>query len=229
MSFLNSAGLFDAIPDGVVDNFEAVGADPAGPYESGDTIADYYSGDTGSFERVTTNVGDGAHSLGVSAGTSAIFSNPGDGLPEYPQEGDTLSFLIRGTSANSFPVVLSNVEDDPSPNCYGHELDTSGGRISIFRYDNANFDSFGTRLNQTSVSVSNNTYFFGEVSLPAGSNQIKFELFNLNANNEKGTSIGSVQTTDSNVSTTNRGIGWATRASSITGTPTNFDRYRVDS
>jgi len=221
--------VFSAIPDGVVDNFESRTADPAGPYESSDTIADFYSGDTGGFTRTTASVAEGSNALAVSAGSAAIFSHPGDGLAEYPQEGDTVSFLIRGTSVNDFPVVLSNVQDDPTPNCYGYEVDTKNGTISIFRYDNGNFGDFGSRLVSASVSVSRKTWYYGEVSLPAASNQITFELFNLNASNEKGSSINSVQTTDNNVSTANRGIGWTIRLGSISSATTHFDRYRLES
>jgi hypothetical protein len=216
------------IPDSVVDNYEDADANPAGPYESGQTIADYYSGDTGSFERASANVGEGSHSLAINTPNDAIYSHPGDGLPEYPQEGDVVSFLLRGTDDSAFPVALSNVQDDPSPNCYGYELDIAGGRISIFRYDGGNFDSFGTRLNQTNVAVSAGTWYLGEVSLPeSGNNNISFDLYNFNGV-DKGSFIGSVNATDNNVSKTNRGIGWTTRTGSISSTPTHFDRYGVE-
>jgi len=146
-----------AIPDGVVDNFEAVGADPAGPYESGDTIDDYYSGDTGSFQRTQT-APEGSNALQLTSGADAIFSHPGDGLPAYPKEGDTISFLIRDSPSADFPVALANVQDVSSPNCYGFELNAP--EIGIFRYDNGNFDNFGTKLSQNNVGASAGTWHF---------------------------------------------------------------------
>jgi hypothetical protein len=220
--------VFGAIPDSVVDNFEAAGTNPPGPYRSGDTIADYYSGDTGSFQRTQTDAPEGSNALQLTSSPEAIFSNPGDGLPAYPQEGDTISFLIRDSSDGDFPVVLTNVQDVASPNCYGFELDQSD--ISIFRYDNGNFDDFGTELESKNVGASAGTWHFGEVSLPeSGTNNISFELFSLDQNNEKDSSLGSVSTTDSNVSPSNRGIGWATRTANLQGNGVMYDRMRVES
>jgi len=230
MSLFYSAGLgAAAIPDGVVDNFELESGTPVGPYQSGDTIATFYSGSTGNFQRVQTNITEGSFGLEFTAGATAIWSHPGDGLLEYPQEGDTVSFLIRDSSGVDFPLALTNVQDDASPNCYGFEIDQGNNNINIFRYDNGNFGNFGTNLESTSVTISGGTWYLGEVSLPvSGTNQITFELFDLDANNEKSSSLGSVQTTDSNVSPTNRGIGWATRTGSVDGSGAFFDRFRVE-
>jgi len=75
----------------VVDNFED---SPTGPYSSGDSISTYYSGDTGSFTRSTATSATGSFSLERTS-SGIISSQPGDGLPYYPQIGDRFEFYAR--------------------------------------------------------------------------------------------------------------------------------------
>ena len=93
-----SVGI-DAIPDSVVDNFNQI------LYEDRDkTLSDFYTGDLSNFIRVTSPTIDGTHSLEESSGstTSAIYSDPTDGLENYPEAGDNFAFFIRADSSEPF-------------------------------------------------------------------------------------------------------------------------------
>lgn len=88
-----------AIPDSVVDNFEAI------LYEDeGNTLSDYYSGDVSEYTRQTTTVFEGSYALECSVpGDGSTFimrSYEGDGL-NYPSEGDTFSYWIRCDASNA--------------------------------------------------------------------------------------------------------------------------------
>jgi len=122
------------------------------------------------------------------------------------------------------------VENNADPNCYGFEIDEAGGTIAIFRYDNGDFSNFGTRLQTVSVNITAGEWYFGQVSLPeTGVNEITFELYELDSNNEKGNFVASAQVTDSNVDPSNRGIGWATRRSIAPTESGGFvDRFRIE-
>jgi hypothetical protein len=225
---IDGQAVFTANP--IVDNFESTTNNPAGPYGPSTSVASFYRGSTNDFARVQTNTVEGSFSLDFNAGATGMFSLPGDGLLRYPNEGDTISFLIRDVSQRVFPVALTNVENSTTPNCYGFEIDEGGSTIAIFRYDNGDFSNFGTRLQTVSANFTAGEWYFGQVSLPeTGVNEITFELYELDVNNEKGNLIASAQVTDSNVDPTNRGIGWATRRSTAPSTSGGFvDRFRVE-
>jgi len=107
---LFSAGLFGPdIPDSVIDNFEDA---PDGPYNSGDTILTYYTEFVSSFARSTNSIlGSQSVSRDGSAGfNSGIISSPGDGLPNYPAEGETVSIITDDLSQR--PGVIAAAPGD---------------------------------------------------------------------------------------------------------------------
>jgi len=212
--------VFGAIPDSVVDNFEDADANPRGVYESNDTISDFYTGDTGSFDRTTSNAVEGSTAL-KSTGTTFlanIVSQPGDGLNAYPQEGDRLGFLIRDTG--TFPFFLTNA-DSTGTDAYGFRL-RANDSIQIQKITGGS----NTELSSVSISESTNTWYWGEAVTPtSGDNTITFELYNLNAVDlTRGSLIDSVTAND-NEYATNRGIGFARGSGSDQGA--NYDWVRI--
>ena len=100
-----------AIPGSVIDNFNEI------LYEDQNkTLSDYYSGDLSNYERVTSPTIDGTHSLEESSGStdSALFSNPNDGLENYPEAGDNFAFFVRASTEEPFPscYILGDGADD---------------------------------------------------------------------------------------------------------------------
>ena len=218
---LNSTG--PDIPDSVLDNFNADDADPPGVYQTGETIADYYRGDTGSYERETTDAIEGSHSLATDGdGLDAIVSEPGDGLSRYHDPGETIGFLIRDSSDNHNPVFLFSAELSSGDLFgYGASLVPQFNEIRIRKFD---ADS-GTSQNTASASLSTDRWYWAEVDTPTSTDgSIEFRISELNDDLTEGSSIGSVSTTDTDFGD-NRGHG-LTRLSS-SGLGLTLDWVRV--
>ena len=195
-----------AIPDAVVDNFEDA---PDGPYESGETIADYYSGTTSNFERGTANAVQGSQALQLttSVGVQQIASTPTDGLFDYPNEGDTVSSLIYTGSAATGPMVAAA----PGVDGYVYTISGDNSELQIWRLD----DSSYTQLTTQPITVSNNSWYWYQGRSPtAGDSTLLGELFEVDtATIERGESIETIQTSDS--THTGRGVGWAVPGAAI--------------
>ena len=212
----------NTIPDSVIDNFENADADPAGVYESGETVGNYYQGRTSSWERTTSNVVEGVSALRPTSGggPEPIWSLPGDGLPNYLHEGDTVEFLIRDQGIA--PVVCLNVEDASAPSAYGFNLTS---RVEIYKItDLSDLFNSESKLGVGSGGVSSNVWYIGEVSTPTSSDAtITYSLYE-NDNLSKGTEVDSL-TVEDNDFAGQPGIGFYRRSSG------NFtavaDRIRV--
>lgn len=118
-------GVGVAIPASVVDNFEAVDADPPGVYESGQDLYTYWTtlnGKTSDAYRTTGRVKEGGHSLYVNAESTSdsnsvqIESVEGDGLNYYPQRGDVFSFWY-------YMNITSSDGDGPRHRTYWGDAD----------------------------------------------------------------------------------------------------------
>ena len=111
-----------AIPDSVVDNFNDFDDDPAGPYEEGDTLSTFYSGDTDTFERDDTSpVKFGSKSLKQDSNDKQIISTPTDGLPRYPVQGEIIEYWVYGgENTDNGNNTLFGVQD--SSNYYSVQL-----------------------------------------------------------------------------------------------------------
>ena len=210
-----SVGI-DAIPDAVVDNFEDA---PDGPYGSEETIADYYSGDVAAYVRSTSDVVEGSRALAYDGGASAnvIQSAPGDGLPQYPDAGDSLRVFLRAPNFTSFAF---GIEPDSGPAGYIALL--ADGDMRIRRFDDPDSP---TDLTTSSPSITGTDWYWAEIGTPSSADpSITFDLYELNTTDlSRGSSVDSLSTSDSNY------IGEAIGARTGTGdlSHTAIDDIRV--
>ena len=208
-SLVDGAEISD-IPDGVVDNFEDADSDPAGPYASGETVSDFYQGSTGSYERTTSDVVEGSKALRDTDddGTNSMWSVPGDGLPQYLSEGNTVEFLVRNNGSN--PVVCLNVEDSASPSAYAFNI---SNRVEIYKAtDLTDLYNSETQLSVGDGGVNEDTWYIGEVVTPTSSDAtISFTLFE-NDNLSKGSQVDSTSAEDNDYAG-QPGLGFYRRSS----------------
>jgi hypothetical protein len=218
--------LFSAIPDGTVDNFEDADSDPSGIYGSNEDIVDYYpnSNSDSNHSRTTTNVIQGskaAEYISGSATTETNWSNTGDGLNRYPSDGDTVAFLIRGTSGTAHAICLM-VEDTTSPAAYTFALNVGNGSISIRKHGDLSLSNITNdepiQVSSSDGGIVSDTWFWGEVTLPTSSNDtILYELYDVDNDLNQGSLITSVSTNDNSL-VGNSGVGMTDVSGSGTGT-----------
>jgi len=207
------------IPDSVVDDYERGNLDP------------YTAIGTDGFSVTQTNVIEGEYAVKIETSEASdfgIISEPGDGLDDYPDEEDTLAFIIRDPG-EGWPGVLFNAQID------GGEADTfaflvqDNDDLRLYRYESWSGGTDGrTEITTSSVNVSSNTWYWGEVDMADEEGNIEGRLFELdetefeneNFVDAKGSELGSVSATDENISKTNRGVGTMSRND---GTGTSFD------
>lgn len=215
-----------AIPGSVIDNFESDSGDPAGPYASGEDLSTYYRGYLSGFSRTSSSPIEGNYSLQTSAGNGfAIFSEPGDGLPQYPQDNDTLDVLVYNSGA--LPVIFFNVTyDDANDNINGYGCRYwANNQIDLKRYDNSTASDTNTNrssLASKSISKLTDTAYWLEISTADSNGNISATLYDVDSSLNRGSQIESVSATD----TTHdyRGIGFGT---SLDGTGLIADRLRI--
>jgi len=165
------------IPDGLVDNFEL---DPDGPYQSGQTLAEYYSGDLSLFQIVSSSVFGSSRAMEYSGNNGTIFSYVGDGLPNYFPKGETATVRLREDDTDGiFPFV--NIGATPSDD--GVQVQIFGGSANLFRIENANN---GSILADASVSIGSEVHEI-EIQRHDGSgsqpnDEIVAELYELDSN-----------------------------------------------
>ena len=218
-----------AIPDSVVDNFEDADGDPLGVYETGETLADYYTLNegNGSIARTTSNVIEGGHALGRDGSPSGdritAWSVPGDGLNRYLDEGDKIGVLLRSGLGSLRPGLLFNVEEGASPGAYGAVIDEGNNEIKIVRIADispSDWSSDFTELAVENVTIADNTWYWCEVQTPStGDNTIELSVYDADTNGDlsRGSSVGTVSTTDStHISEPGVGIFYFARADSET-------------
>ena len=221
-----SVGI-DAIPDSVVDNFEDF---PDGPYESGDSLSDFYSGDLGVFSRTTSDVpGDGDYALDEDgSGNVAIISEEGDGLPRYPEKGEIFSVLMRNNGSNSVPYFgWATTGTENSSDGYG--IKTVNDEIRFIKND-GDEPGDGERLVEDSTGdnmVDEWIHVEVEWHDGTGSESDGTMVYNVHfydtENNEKGSHITSGSVTDTDYD--DKGIAFALRSQEDAGTA--FDDYKV--
>ena len=123
-----------AIPDTWIDNFNN-DDDPeqAGLY-NGQTLSDFYSGDVSGFGR---SFGDGLigdHALEVTTDFSGMFSQPQDGLNQYPEEGDKIPVYLKDPMEADVAFMF-NLDDSSTPVGYGVRLNDNRFHIMKGEYD----------------------------------------------------------------------------------------------
>lgn len=201
-----------AIPDSVVDNFENADADPAGVYDSGETLADYYAGASNTWERTTSDAPEGQHGLsqldGESGSSSVLISLPGDGLNRYPEAGETVGFLIRYEDVDRpFPGIILLADGPP---------DSNDGYQFIWRHDDMrivkNDDGGFSTLSDTTNGLTAGDWHWAEVDLPTSSDStIEFRWYELDAGLERGDFLDSLSANDNDFAG-NNGIGFRNAA-----------------
>ena len=211
--------LASAIPHNVVDNFEDASADPPGVYESGETVADYYGGDTGAASRQTSTVAEGSTALNISTssdGERTISST--SGLPRYPSPGDSFAVNVRASISNTFPRFRWATGDETqTPGGYAVMYDTGNtDELSIFRYDGS-----GNSTRLKTVSVSENVDEWTRMEVDWGTDgSITARLYD-----SSNTQLGSTNATDSTYSS--GGIGFTHHTSRTGGATSYFDGVRI--
>ena len=204
-----------AIPDGVVDNFEDADADPAGPYEDGEGITDYYSHqfptDPVQYERTTDDVEEGSHALsriGEEEGRSNIVSWPDDGLPTYPDFGDTVAWLIRDPGSGTSPAFMPAVVDESPPKGYAYKIYPEDNVIQIWKENDLTVDDSDEQIASESVTHSEGTWYWCEGVIPdPAENDLEFSLYELESDLSRGDHLATVSGSDPDY-TDGEGIGW---------------------
>ena len=198
--------LIREIADGTVDNFNDADADPPGAYESGDDLSTYYSEDLGEFSRTTSNVIEGGHGVGIGD-QGQIVSEEGGGLPNYPDEGQTVRFLLRDTNTAIPGVILGGAKNTNGVDGYGFTIRPQFPDITIYRYD----DGSEQALDSTEASgVSQDTWYWGEANAPtADDDTVNFSLYEVDTSGsspDRGSIIASLSINDTSHAD-NTGVG----------------------
>jgi len=214
--------LYEAIPDSVVDNFEDADADPSGVYASGETIADYYDGDTGLYSRTTIDAIADNKSLQFDGSVDTIgniWSH--SGLNRYPQKGETFSAYLREPDVgdNLLPAFVFGVPGGVSAvselSGYGVLHFPTSNEFRLFRVD----DSTDTDLETGSQSMSVDTVYEYEVAWHDGSGSepddtIEVTLYEVDQITlDRQSTLTSISAQDSTYATATS-VGWRRRSSS---------------
>ena len=206
----------DDIPDDVVDNFEDADGDPPGPYEDGDTLSTFYTIINADFDRTTTDVIKGGHSLSResepgSADQDVIISQPNDGLPNYPDEGETLSLIVSDVARDMQGGVLAAVPDDNDFKGYG--ISPTSDTFRLWR-----FDGVGDVTELAQFSDTSSGPLEVVISPPAdGEDSVEGAVYELDSDLERDGELGSFDETDDTYAG-ERGVGVYARSSGDTGT-----------
>jgi len=214
MSLFYSAGLGTAIPDGVVDNFEESDSDPPGPYGSGDDISTYYTTISGTWARTTTAIKNAQSveraTASGSADSDAIISTPGDGLPTYPSDGETVSGLIR-TGSGVTPGLLAGV----NTSLEGYSVLLVNGSSTLL----SRFDGAGSRTDLDTGPDPGAGDFEVVINPPAsGESSISASVYSLDGSLNRDTQIASLSASSESTYAGQRGVGVVAQSGSGTGT-----------
>ena len=211
-------GDLPEIPNSVVDNFEDDDAEPtAGPYGDGEDISDYYNRDTGGYSRVSGGLGSGDFALEHTGEEDDIVSEPGDGLPNYPEPGDKMRLLIRESSDRSVPHFLFSGNINGSFDGYSVDFNpdtVSLGRIDDFSDGDAIFNRKTELDSESDSDITTETTFWVEIDTPSESGDdegdIEVRVYHYNdSDDEAGDLILTLSANDTNHQG-GRGIGFAT-------------------
>jgi len=202
------------ILDSVVDNFEDAQADPAGVYETGQTLDDYYSGFdgaslvsvSGDHVRQTNTVFAGAQALEMNSGgaSTGIVSHSGDGLNRYFQQGETLEARVyhNGTSTTlgRAAFIYFGVPSNDSPRTNGFRAEAKAGDDSTIRLGKFSGGSF-SELDSVNIAPPNEQWTRWEIEW-ALNDTITFTV-----EEDDGTQVDSLSVTESDSNIDGDGIG----------------------
>lgn len=222
----------NTFPDNVVDNLESNDSEPFGPYVPGETLAEYYRGDTGAVTRASSDSIEGDYYLEVtdSNGPHQIYSIPGDGLPRYPEYGEIISFYVYDddSETNNSGVLYGVYENDNGIDGYLVYFNSFYGYVEIQRLDDGNKTSIHIGPSEL---VSNTLYEIeiewhdGTGSRSAGTHVIN--TYKLDPSNLSRTeTVNSFAVLD-DTHTANTGIGWSWNSSTQSVGVKTLDNYCV--
>jgi len=178
-------------------------------------IDDFESGNlnaytnTSNFSVTSNTVIQGSFSLELNNPNNNfdMYSEPGDGLANYPEKGQKFSLLFFDSNETN-PAFLFGV-DGPNQNGYGLFHLPNFGDTGFFRIDGGNF----TELFRTSTFVNNSEWYEYEVQWHDGSgslpdNTLEVSIFEIDSNLNRTNQIFNTSVVDSTYPT-NKGIGFA--------------------
>jgi hypothetical protein len=214
----NNLDYISTIPDGTVDNFNDAGN--GGIYESGDSLATFYSGDTGAFNRVASDL-SGGKMLDATTGNVELISTPGDGLNAYPAKGDTFACTVR-VQTQAAPRLRYGLAD--SNNFYMVEI-KSDGSVTLFKKESGSFST----LDSGSITVSDGDEFDIEIQWGSDdSHTVDIYPFDP-TNNSRGTSAATLTEASDATFANNSGVGYRQGGDSNPATNCEWDQFRITS
>jgi len=203
----------DAIPDGLVDNFELAqgesgAGEPYGVWLENEDPTDRYpheNGQSGTYEFITPpDAVEGDRVLMNNTDGGLIVSSPGDGLNYYPQKGDIFEARLNSFDTGSFnnPQFIFG---SPASSDRGYYIIPNTAQ-SEFRIS-LDGDGGSDAIASDSLSIPNGEWLRIEVEWHDGSgsesdNEIVARLFD-----ESGTQLSSISVNDS-THENERGVGW---------------------
>ena len=142
-----------AILDSVIDDFEDY---------NGVALSDRYAGFTDRYEISNTSF-DGSQSLEAIQADGTIVSTDGDGLNDYPQQGDVFEGYVRGTSDSQLRTLYGCVDTE---NFYQLGVSTRDNQIRFRK----RVDGTETDLDVISASLSIDRFYRVEISWDTNNN-----------------------------------------------------------
>jgi hypothetical protein len=199
------AAFGNVIPDTVVENFEDADSDPAGVYDSGDDISTFYSNDTGSFARTSSNVVEGSKAIEITsaADDDYIESTPNDGLNRYVSEGETVAGLIRADGGRPHCAFMM----DGGGNGYSVGIAVGGPFMTIQKIDTGSL----TELDRTDVSLTYGAWYWFEFYLPTTSDgSMEYRLYDVDTTDLTRGSQKETATASDTTHADHEGVGFLT-------------------
>jgi len=180
-------------------------------FESG-SLAPYTS--TSNYTISSTTVAKGSNSLEMNGGGTGpgnlfdMFSEPGDGLANYPVKGQKFSVFLYNTAIQE-NAFLFGVDGSDGSGYYVFHL-AGANQVVLGRADNFTKD---TRLFEINPSMSQNEWYEYEIQWHDGSgsepdNTIELTVFDTDANNDRDTQITTNSIVDSTYAS-QQGVGFA--------------------
>lgn len=222
----------NTLPESVVDNLESNDSEPFGPYAPGETLAEYYRGDTGAVTRASSDSIEGDYYLEVtdSNGPHQIYSISGDGLPRYPKYGEIISFYVYDDSyETNNPGILYGVDENNNGiNGYLVYFNSTYNYVEIQRID----DGGETSIDTGASVLNSNTLYEIEIEWHNGSGSKSAATHVVNTYSVDATDLSRTGIVDSfsvldDTYTTNTGIGWRWNSNTQSTGVKTHDNCRV--
>ena len=210
------------IPDGLIDNFELEGSEPAGIYDDEDDLDSFYFG-SNEFEIVDSSLGSGQRSVESTDTTTDAhvkISEPGDGLNEYPESEGTIRALLQDDPDGAQPILLCNATYDESEATftgYGVIWAPQADVWILRKYINEPVtDADHTNLTDGSLNVTDDDTFLIELDLVSDNGVLEARAFEYNSeSDEKGEIIDTLNAEDNDIPSSDTGVGFGASSSAV--------------